>query len=89
MQKHEWKVETEEGRRYYRAYYHASRWTFSTTLKTDPDWQEDIEPTKELLLELREILWGKYQRRRCTWKIVRTVDVLLEKNFGVTPPQQP
>jgi len=89
MQKFEWKEETEEGRRYNRAYYHASRWNFSTTLKTDPDWQENIEPSKEFLIELRELLWTKYQRRRCTWKIVRSLDLLMEKEHGITPPQQP
>ncbi len=89
MQTHEWKVETDEGRRYYRAYYHAKRWSMSTTLQTDPDWDEDIEVSQELWQELRNQLWNKYQRGRCTWKIIRAVDVILEKEFGVEPPVKP
>jgi len=88
MQKHEWKVDTDEGRRYYRAHYHAGRWQMSTTLHTDPDWEENIEVTQEIWQDLRKQLWAKYQRRRCTWKIVRTVDVILEKEFGIEPPQK-
>lgn len=87
MQKHEWNIETEEGRRYYRAYYHASRWNFSTTLQTDPEWYENVEVEQEVWQQLRDILWAKYQRRRTTWKIIKTVDKILEKEYGVEPPQ--
>lgn len=88
MQKHEWREDTEEGYRYYRALYHAGRWNFSTTLKDDYDWTEDIEVGQEVWGQLREILWAKYQRRRCTWKIVESVDKVLKKEYGVTPPQE-
>ena len=43
MESHEWHERTEEGVRYNRANYHAGRWTFLTTLKTDPDW-ETVDP---------------------------------------------
>lgn len=89
MQKFEWNIETDDGRRYYRAHYHAKRWQISTTLKTDPDWEDNIDAPVEVWQMLRDHLWTKYQRRRCTWKIVRTVDVLLEKEFGIEPPVRP
>ena len=89
MQKFEWKVETEEGRRYYRAHYHANRWQLMTTLQTDPDWEQNYEAPQAVYEELREVLWAKYQRRRCTWKIVRSLDLLLEKKFRIEPPQKP
>ncbi len=89
MQKHEWNIETEDGRRYNRAYYHANRWSFSTTLQTDPDWQENVKLDKEILQGFREILWAKYQRRRATWKVVHSLDKYLEAEHGIEPPVRP
>lgn len=77
MESHEWRERTEEGLRFYRANYHAGRWTFLKTLKTDPDW-ETVDPVpEELWRELRDILWRKYQRKRCPWKYIEDIDKLL------------
>jgi hypothetical protein len=77
MESHEWHERTEEGVRYNRANYHAGRWTFLTTLKTDPDW-ETVDPVpEELWRELRDILWRKYQRKRCPWKYIEDIDKIL------------
>ncbi|OYV06856.1 MAG: hypothetical protein CFE26_04095 [Verrucomicrobiales bacterium VVV1] len=59
MESHEWRERTDEGLRYFRANYQGGRWTFLTTLKTDPDW-EIVHPVPvELWRELRDILWRK------------------------------
>ena len=77
MESHEWHERTPEGVRYNRANYHAGRWTFLTTLKTDPDW-ETVDPVpEELWRELRDVLWRKYQRKRCPWKYIEDIDKLL------------
>jgi len=88
MQKHQWREATDEGTRFYRAFYHASRWDFATQLKGEEDWDEQYEATQEVWQSLREILWAKYQRKRCTWKIVETVDKVLKKEYDVEPPQK-
>jgi hypothetical protein len=77
MESHEWHERTEEGVRYYRANHHGNKWTFITTLKTDPDW-EAIDPVpEEIWRELRDILWRKYQRKRCPWKFIADIDKIL------------
>lgn len=93
MQKHRWRdtVEEgtdEEGTRFYQANYHANRWTFMSQMKGDEDWDEEFQPTEEIWIALREILWAKYTRRRCTWKIVQSVDKILKKEYGIDPPQE-
>jgi hypothetical protein len=32
---------------------------------------------EELWRELRDILWRKYQRKRCPWKYIEEIDKLL------------
>lgn len=78
MESHEWRERTEEGLRFWRATHHAGKWQFQTTLKSDPDW-EPIHPVpRELWAELRDILWRKYQRRRCPYSWIEEIDRLLE-----------
>lgn len=78
MESHEWRENTEEGTRFWRATRHAGRWTMQTTLKKDPDW-EPIDPIpRELWEKLREILWRKYQRKRCPWEHIAKIDKILE-----------
>lgn len=79
MESHEWRERTEEGLRFWRARHHAGKWSFQTTLKTDPDWQPVDPVPRELWAELREVLWRKYQRRRCPWKWIEDIDKLLEE----------
>ncbi|MBN8460743.1 MAG: hypothetical protein J0M04_23170 [Verrucomicrobia bacterium] len=79
MESHEWRERTEEGTRYYRASHHGDRWTVLTTLKTDPDW-ETLAPeaiTEDIWRALRDIVWRKYQRRRCPWDRVVEIDRML------------
>lgn len=78
MESHEWRERTEEGLRFWRANRHASRWTFQTTLKHEPDWHLIDPVPREMWEALRDILWRKYQRKRCPWEHVERIDKILE-----------
>ncbi len=88
QQRHEWKVDTEEGLRIYRAVFHAKDWRFSTAMKgrraTPSEWEYIDDPTVEHWKGLRETLFNKYQRKRCPWKLIEDIDKLLAK-AGETP----
>jgi len=56
-----------------------SNWTILTTLqKRDPKWDFVDEPTLEMWQEVREIVWKKYQRKRCPWERVVELDKIIE-----------
>lgn len=77
MESHEWSENTEDGKRYYRANYQGGQWGFlTTTVKRDPTWDR-VEPTGEIWRELRDIVWKKYQRKRCPWERVADIDKIL------------
>lgn len=75
MESHEWKEQTEDGKRYYRANFRGGRWTLlTTTIKRDPVWDIVAEPTLDHWRELRTLVWNKYQRKRCPWERVECLD---------------
>jgi len=79
MESHEWHERGDEGLRYFRASHHGDRWTILTTLKADPDW-EKLAPEQipeEVWRALRDVVWRKYQRRRCPWERVAEIDRIL------------
>ena len=78
MARHEWRERDDEGLRFYRAEHHARRWKISSKLKTDEEWTEHDPVDNELWRRLREVLWRKYQRKRCPWEHVEQIDRILE-----------
>ena len=74
MQRHEWRERTDEGVRFFRAEYHASRWRLLTQLKGEEDWEPKEELSREDWTKLREILFNKYQRKRIPWEFVERID---------------
>jgi hypothetical protein len=49
----------------------------STTQKRDPTWT-DLKPVPQpVWAELRELVWKKYQRKRCPWERVAELDRIL------------
>lgn len=83
MHKHEWHETTADGEtRYVRAMFHAGRWVFEDTLKSEEDWT--AHPTLPLadLQTLREILWNKYQRGRVPHGHVKHIDRLIAEAGG-------
>ena len=79
MTRHEWHERTPEGdRRYNRASYHASRWTFETTLAKEEHWHAIEEPDREYLQALRDVLFRKYQRKRLPHRLLAEIESKLE-----------
>ncbi len=79
MERHEWRERDEEGVCYFKAEHHAGRWTFATLRKGDDDWTPVEVPEESLWRTLRDLLWRKYQRKRCPWRLVEGVDKHLEE----------
>lgn len=77
MEQHEWNEQTDEGKRFYRASFHGREWRIATTLKTDPDWEYLDQPTEEIWRTLRDVVWKKYQRKRCSWDRIQSIDKIL------------
>lgn len=78
MESHEWRELTDEGKRYYRGNFRAGEWIILTTMqKRDPTWDMVETPTEEIWRTLRDIVWKKYQRKRCPWERVAELDRIL------------
>ena len=78
MESHEWNLNAEDGKRYYRGNYMSGRWTILTTQqKRNPTWDRLDNPPMEVWAELRDIVWKKYQRKRCPWERVAELDRIL------------
>ena len=54
----------------------------TTMQKRDPVWTDLQEVPAEVWTELRDIVWKKYQRKRCPWERVADLDRIL----GQAPP---
>ena len=85
---HEWHERDEESgrRRYIRGYWNSRDWTFATFEPGADDWARVTNPSPELWLSLRDVLWRKYQRKRIPFKFIQRVDAVLE-DLGVPVPQ--
>ena len=84
-ERHEWNEETDEGTRLYKAVYFAKEWRFATMLKgrrsAPKEWKDIDEPTSENWQALRDILFRKYQRKRCPWKFIEDIDKKLGREL--------
>lgn len=82
-ERHEWREDTEEGTRIYKAVLFAREWRFASALKGSrrarPEWEDIDDVTDELWEALREVLFRKYQRKRCPWKLIADIDTRLGK----------
>ena len=80
---HVWKTRTEDGlRREVRARYFAKRWTLKAKVQGQEEWTEYEQPPLEDLVELRRILFNKYQRHRLAWERVEDVEKLIQSRGG-------
>ena len=93
MQRHSWRENTEDGIRFFRASYHSSKWTLQSQFKGEAEWQSHDPMSEQEWRKLRDVLWRKYQRRRCPWELVERIDKLLEawaeegfEGGAATPP---
>ena len=77
---HVWKTVTPEGaKREVRAEKFGGRWRIQAKLKDEEKWTYYDAPLLEDLIELREILWRKYQRKHLAWEDIATIDKLIEE----------
>lgn len=86
MESHEWQENGEDGKRFYRGNYQGGKWTvLTTTMKRDPVWDRLDEPAEDVWRSLRDVVWRKYQRKRCPWERVADLD----KRLGDEPLPKP
>ncbi|MEM9080684.1 MAG: hypothetical protein AAGC74_08355 [Verrucomicrobiota bacterium] len=74
MQRHTWRENGEEGLRFWKATVHGGRWTLESQLKGEEEWTRHEPIADEEWEMLREVLFRKYQRRRCPWKLIEAID---------------
>ena len=80
---HTWKERTEDGdKREVRAVKFGGHWRIQAKLRNDPQWTYFDTPPMDDLLELREVLFRKYQRRRAAVEDVLLINSLIVKRGG-------
>ncbi len=76
---HEWHERLEDGRKQYiRAYWNSREWLFRVAHPDGEEWMPLEIPPPERWLELRDLLFRKYQRKKLPWKYVVDLDKKLE-----------
>ena len=85
MQDHTWREQDDEGVIFYRATHHGGLWKLASqrkgkSRKSDEEWMHYDPIPDELLEKLRDIIFNKYQRGRCGWKLVAGIDKLLGRD---------
>lgn len=84
---HEWKSTTPEGeKREIRAEKFGGRWRIQSKLKGEEQWTYYDSPLVEDLVELRDLLWRKYQRRKLPYEDVTTVEKMIIERGGTLEP---
>jgi len=83
---HTWKTKTEEGdKREVRAEKFGGQWRIQAKLKSEEKWTYYDDPLLEDLIELRDVLWRKYQRKHLAWEDVTAIDKLIRDRGGEVP----
>ncbi len=82
---HEWHERLEDGRKQYiRAYWDSREWLFRVAHPDGEMWIPLEKPGPERWLELRDLLFRKYQRKKLPFKYVEKLDAMLE-GMGIKP----
>jgi hypothetical protein len=85
---HVWKTKTPEGeKREIRAERFGGVWRLQAQIKGEA-WTYYDSPLLEDLIELRDIVWRKYQRKRLPWTDVATLDEMIKQRGGVPPESE-
>jgi hypothetical protein len=86
---HTWKTVTEDGeKREVRAEKFGKKWRLQAKTKGDENWTYYDDPLLSDLLELRDVLWRKYQRKHLSWEDIAAVDKLIVERGGVVPGEE-
>ena len=77
---HVWKTVTEQGeKREVRAEKFGGRWRIQAKLMREEKWTYYDVPLRDDLVQLRDVLWRKYQRKHLAWEDVAAIDKLIEE----------
>ncbi|MDP0492555.1 MAG: hypothetical protein Q7Q71_16030 [Verrucomicrobiota bacterium JB023] len=79
MVRHTWRDRDEEGLIFFKATHHGGRWTLESQRKGDEEWTTHDPIKREEWEAMRDVLFRKYQRKRCPWKLIENIDKVLEK----------
>ena len=80
---HIWKTENAGGeKREVRAEKFGGRWRLQAKLKSEPAWTYYDDPPIEDLIELRGVLWRKYQRKHLSWEDIAAVEKMIRDRGG-------
>jgi hypothetical protein len=83
---HAWKHTTDDGeKREVRAEKFGGRWRIQAKLRDDETWTYYDAPLMDDLLELRRVLWNKYQRKHLAFEDVAAVDKMIGDQGGTVP----
>ena len=83
---HIWKTTTEEGeKREVRAEKFGGRWKLQSKLKNEDNWTYYETPLIEDLIELRDVLFRKYQRKHLAWDDIATIEKMILERGGEVP----
>ena len=81
MKKFRWRENTEDGLRFYSIQYFGENLTLSSKLKEEETWIKHNPISLEEWKKIRSILFRLYQRNRCPWKVIESVDKILEEDI--------
>ena len=77
---HAWKTKTADGvKREVRAEKFGKRWRMQAKVAGEDRWTYYDAPLLEDLLELRDVLWRKYQRKHLSWDDVAAIDAMIQE----------
>jgi len=80
---HIWKTKTETGeKREVRAEKFGKQWRVQAKLKSEDRWTYYETPPLEDLIELRDVLFKKYQRKHLSWEDIEAIDKLIADRGG-------
>lgn len=83
---HVWKTKTEEGeKREVRAERFGGRWRLQAKVKGEESWTYYDAPLLADLLELHDVVWRKYQRKRLPHDDLIAIEKLIVEQGGEVP----
>lgn len=83
---HVWKTQTEEGeKREVRAERFGKRWRLQAKVKGEESWTYYEVPLLSDLLELHDVVWRKYQRKRLPHDDLIAIEKLIVEQGGEVP----
>lgn len=83
---HVWKHTTDDGeKREVRAEKFGGKWRIQAKRRDEDTWNYYDVPPMEDLLELRRVLWNKYQRKHLAFEDVASVEKVIRDQGGAVP----